>query len=207
MPIYKTITISTNTKLAIWHIEEALDDLAQNVTLSTYCQQKYEAMGSLIHRKGFLSIRHLLAYFGYSDQDLEYDEKGKPHLKDGNFISISHSFQYTGLIISDKPIGIDIEKQRSKIKNIAAKFTPFKKYSHIRDDDELMRKLTIVWCAKESTYKLYGKKGLFFLRDMDVDDFEIKDGATTVNVLNQKDQPQYQIKFLEFDGFTCAYTY
>lgn len=207
MPIYKTITISPNTKLAIWHIEEALDDLAQNVTLSTYCQQKYEAMGSLIHRKGFLSIRHLLAYFGYSDQDLEYDEKGKPHLKDGNFISISHSFQYTGLIISDKPVGIDIEKQRSKIKNIAAKFTPFKKYSHIRDDDELMRKLTIVWCAKESTYKLYGKKGLFFLRDMDVDDFEIKDGATTVNVLNQKDQPQFQIKFLEFDGFTCAYTY
>lgn len=207
MPIYKTITISPNTHLAIWHIDEELAELSRDVVLSNYCREKYNGISSMIHKKGFLSIRHLLAYFGYADRDLTYDEKGKPHLNDGNFISITHSFQYTGVIISDKPVGIDIEKQRSKIINIAAKFTPVKKYSHIKDDDELMRKLTVVWCAKESTYKLYGKKGLFFLRDMDVDDFDMTDSATTVRVFNQKDQPQYQIKFLEFDGFTCAYTY
>lgn len=207
MPIYKTITIKPKTHLAIWHIDEELYELAQKVVLSPYCQEKYDAMGSLIHKKGFMSIRHLLQYFGYSDQDLNYDEKGKPHLNDGNFISISHSFQYTGLIISDQPVGIDIEKQRHKIRKIASKFTPVNKYDHIKDERELMRKLTVVWCAKESTYKLYGKKGLFFLRDMDVDDFQLNDRSTTVRVLNQEDQPEYKIDFLEFDGFTCAYTY
>ena len=207
MPIYKTITIKSNTKLAIWHIDESIDQLASNIKLSSFCQQKYDAMTSLIHQKGFMSIRHLLDHFGYKDHDLEYDDKGKPHLKDGRYISISHSFEYTGVIVSEQPVGIDIEKQRPVIKKIATKFTPVQKYSHINNEDDLIRKLTVVWCAKESTYKLYGKKGLFFLRDMDVDDFDLADQLTTVRVLNQKHQPTYQIQFLEFDGFTCAYTY
>ena len=124
MPIYKTITIKSNTKLAIWHVDESIDELAENIKLSRFCQQKYDAMSSLIHRKGFMSIRHLLDFFGYTDHDLQYDNKGKPHLKDGKHISISHSFQYTGVIISDQPVGIDIEKQRPIIKKIAHKFTP-----------------------------------------------------------------------------------
>ena len=207
MPIYKTITIKPKSQLAIWHIEESIKELELNIKLSCFCQQKYEAMSSLIHRKGFMSIRHLLDYFGYSDHDLLYDDKGKPHLKDGKYISISHSFEYTGLIISDHPVGIDIEKQRPVIKKIAHKFTPVSKYEHINDENERIRKLTVVWCAKESTYKLYGKKGLFFLKDMDVEDFSLADELSVVRVLNQEHQPTYQIKFMEFNGFTCAYTY
>ena len=207
MPIYKTITIKPRSHLAIWHIEESIDELAKDIELSCFCQHKYEAMSSLIHRKGFMSIRHLLDYFGYNDHDLMYDDKGKPHLKDGKYISISHSFEYTGLIISDHPVGIDIEKQRPVIKKIAHKFTPVSKYEHINDDNERIRKLTVVWCAKESTYKLYGKKGLFFLKDMDVEDFSLADELSVVRVLNQEQQPTYQIKFMEFNGFTCAYTY
>jgi len=207
MPIYKTITIQPDIKLALWHVDESIDQLEKGIKLSPFCQQKYKAMSSLVHRKGFMSIRHLLHYFGYTDFDLEYDDKGKPHLKDGRHISISHSFQYTGVIISDKPVGIDIEKQRPIIKKIAHKFTPLRKYKHINDDQVLIKKLTVVWCAKESTYKFYGKKGLFFLKDIDVVDFNLADQKTTVRVLNQQHQPTYQIKFLEFDGFFCAYTY
>ena len=46
----------------------------------------------------------------------------KPNLKDGKNISISHSFDYSVIIVSDKIIGIDIEKQRDKIKRISSRF-------------------------------------------------------------------------------------
>ena len=42
-----------------------------------------------------------------------------------NFISITHSFDYAAIIVSDKPVGIDIEKVRSKITRIVKKFIGF----------------------------------------------------------------------------------
>ena len=79
-------------------------------------------MKSEIHRRGFMSIRHLMAEAGYVDHDLFYDELGKPHLKNGSNISITHSFNFTAIILSDRKVGIDIEKRRDKILKIANKF-------------------------------------------------------------------------------------
>ena len=64
---------------------------------------------------------------GYKDKDLYYDYMGKPHLHDGRHISITHSYEFTGIIIvsSKEKVGIDIEKQRDKIIRIAKKFTTF----------------------------------------------------------------------------------
>ncbi len=77
-------------------------------------------MKSGIHQCGFLSVRRLIAEFGYSDVDLLYDEHGKPHLEDGKYISITHSFNFCAVIVSDFKVGIDIEKQRPIITNIAS---------------------------------------------------------------------------------------
>ena len=72
-------------------------------------------MKSELHRRAFLSIRHLLGLEGYQDSNLIYSDLGKPYLKDGKHISISHSHDFTGIIISDsQEVGIDIEKQSEK---------------------------------------------------------------------------------------------
>ena len=113
-----------------------------------------EGMKSEIHRRGFLSIRHLLKEEGYVDEDLIYDEFGKPHLRDGKNISITHSNHFTAIIVGQgQEVGIDIEKQRDKILRIAHKFTPIEEYRTIANTDALIRKLTIVWGCKESLYK------------------------------------------------------
>ncbi|GAA0755014.1 4'-phosphopantetheinyl transferase family protein [Psychroflexus lacisalsi] len=205
MPIYKRITIDKATYALIWKIEETLEFLENGIELTDYCRNRYEEMKSEIHKKGFMSIRHLLNEFGYSDFDLEYDEKGKPHLKDGKHISITHSFEFTGVIVSDKKVGIDIEKQREKIKLIAPKFTPIEEYKALGDGEDLIRKLTIVWGAKESLYKLYGKRGLLFLHDIFVEDFDISEQKTTARVTHDKKITFYTLNFLEFEGFTCVY--
>ena len=205
MPIYKRITVDEATEALIWKIEETLEYLESEIELTDYCRSRYDGMSSKIHKKGFMSIRHLLKNFGYSDFDLNYDENGKPHLNDGKHISITHSFEFTAIIVSDKKVGVDIEKQRDKIKRIAPKFTPIEEYKALGDGDDLIRKLTIVWGAKESLYKLYGKKGLLFLHDIFVEDFDITEQKTTARVTHNNKMTFYILNFLEFENFTCVY--
>ncbi len=208
MPLYKSLTVDKNTKVLIWKIEESFDDLNTDIILTDKSQTRLDGMKSDLHQRGFLSVRHLLKEAGYTDADLIYDEFGKPHLKDGKHISITHSFTFSGIIISDNvPVGIDIEKQREKILKIAHKFTPFEEYKTIANVDALISKLTIVWGAKESLYKIYGKKKLLFLHHIYIEDFKFSDEKTTGEIRYEGVISSYNIHFLEFEGFTCVFAF
>ena len=141
---------------------ESYDELLQPLALKPESLERVLGMKSEIHQRGFLSVRHLLRSFGYTDQDLFYDEFGKPHLKDGKHISISHSFTFSGIAISDSEIGIDIEKQRDKISIIAHKFVDYEFDYLDKEASNYIRKLTVIWCIKESLYKLFATPGMLF---------------------------------------------
>ena len=205
MPLYKTITVNPHTKVFIWKIEESFEAPSEGIDLTKNCANRVVNMKSDLHRRGFMSIRHLLALGGYTDHDLYYDENGKPHLTGDKHISITHSFNFSAIIISDIEVGIDIEMQRSKILRIAHKFTPIEEYRTIANEDAMMRKLTIVWCAKESLYKSFAEKGVSFLENIYVEDFRLDETKTTATVTYEDKQQQYDVDFLEFEEFTCAY--
>ncbi len=208
MPLYRTITVNKDIKAAIWQVTETEAELGAPVVLTEHCQQRFNGMKSTMHRRAFLSIRHLMAKYGYSDADLYYDENGKPHLHDGTRISITHSHQFTAVILGKGvEVGIDIEKQRDKILRIAHKFTPLSEYRTMANSDALVRKLTMVWGAKESLYKIYGQKGLSFLQHIVVSDFDMDQGATTAVIRYRGKKSQYHVYFIEFEGFTCAYAH
>jgi len=206
MGLYKTLIVNNTTKVLIWNITETLDELLTGITLTPNSEARVSCMKSELHQKGFVSVRHLLKELGYSDNDLMYDGYGKPHLKDGKHISITHSFTFAAIIISDdKPVGIDMEKRRDKILKIAHKFTPIDAYKSIANHDALVSKLTIVWGAKESLYKIYGKKKLLFLDHIYIEDFSFETNTTTGKVLYEGETTEYDVHFLEIDDFTCVY--
>ena len=208
MALYKTLTVSPTTKVLIWKIEETIEELKLGITLTSNSEARLNSMKSEIHQKGFLSIRHLLKEINLTDSDLHYDEFGKPHLDKGRFISITHSFGFTAIIFSyESVVGIDIEKQREKILKIAHKFTPIEEYKTIANVDALISKLTIVWGAKESLYKIYGKKKLLFLHHIYIEDFKFADEKTTGEIRFNGEETSYNIQFLEFEGFTCVFAY
>ena len=206
MPLYKTIHISPAVRLHIWKITENEEYLSEGVVLNESNNIRVNGMKSELHRRGFLSIRHLMRLEGYEDKDLYYDGAGKPHLKDGNHISITHSFEFTGIIVSSKEkVGIDIEKQREKIIKIAHKFTTLKTDLPERNQNELIRKLTILWGAKESLYKICEIPDLSFRQHIFIEpEFMRKDwfyGEVYVDALHSS----YSISCVEFEGFTCVY--
>lgn len=205
MPLYKRITVNPHTKVLIWKIEESLEELSRGIELSSHCQRRLDTTTSDIHKRGFMSVRQLLGEAGYVDQDLIYDGNGKPHLKDGKHISITHSFEFSGIIISDQEVGIDIEKQREKILRIANKFTPIEEYRTIANTAALIRKLTIVWGGKESIYKLYAQRGVSFLQHIHIEDFDFDVGETTGKVFFRNVTSSYRLWFQELEGFTCVY--
>ncbi len=203
MPLYKTITLKGNTKVLIWKIEESFEDLQQNIILTDNCKSRIAGMKSELHRRGFLSVRQLLNVAGYEASDLYYDDYGKPHLKDDKHISITHSFIFSGIIISSNiEVGIDIEKQREKISIIAHKFVNYE-YNYLTDSD--VRKLTVVWCVKESLYKVFATHGMSFIQHTKVIPFGL-DECKTVGWIHYKSKiEKYNVDFFEFEGFTCAY--
>ena len=192
--------------MLIWKIEESFEELCKGITLTPLCSERVQGMKSDIHRRGFMSVRHLLAEAGYEDSDLFYDEVGKPHLRDGKYISITHSFNFSGIIVSDREVGIDIEKQREKILLIAPKFTPIEEYRTLANTDALIRKLTIVWGAKEAVYKLYAQPKVSFLQHINITDFDFDEQKTTGKVTFNGQTSWYEFEFIEFEGFTCVYT-
>ncbi len=205
MPLYKTITVDDSTNVLIWKIEESYESLCKGIELTEHCQRRVDNMKSDLHKRGFMSIRHLLGVFGYKDHDLYYDDFGKPYLKDGKQISITHSFEFAGIIISDKLVGIDIEKQREKIQRIAHKFIDSEKDFIDQQHENKTRALTVIWGAKESLYKLYATTGLSFEQHIHIMPFDLGMPFTAGSIHYKDKISHYDITFSEFDGFTCVY--
>ncbi|MGY6648553.1 4'-phosphopantetheinyl transferase family protein [Wenyingzhuangia sp. IMCC45574] len=165
MPLFKTIEITQNTTIFVWKITESLDFL-KDVYLSKNSLDRLNSMKSIPHQKGFLSIRHLLKQINLTDNDLYYNECGKPLLKNNQNISITHSFDFSAIVISNCQVGIDIEKNRPKINVIKHRFTDF-----IQKDlaeKEFIQQLTHIWAAKESMFKIHPCGGMSFKNDLKI---------------------------------------
>ncbi|PCI31614.1 MAG: 4-phosphopantetheinyl transferase [Flavobacteriaceae bacterium] len=206
MPLYKTIKPHANTIIFVWNIKDSLAKLSENMPLSDNSIERLKHMRSELHRRGFLSVRHLLKTAGYTDFDLYYTPNGKPHLKDGKNISITHSYEFSAIIISDYEIGIDIEKNRSKITRIASKFTDYK-VDFEEQTAEQIEKLTVIWGAKESLYKIYPYGGLTFRNDIKVTPFKLNDAKTTAWIKSTDWDKKYNIQFEKIENFTLVYAH
>ena len=205
MPLYKTLHPNSQTTVKIWEITESYKDLMESITLKPKSLERVLGMKSEMHQCGFVSVRHLLKEFGYTDVELHYDDNGKPYLNNGKYISITHSFTFSAVIISDSKVGIDIEKQREKITVIAHKYCDYEfDYLNI-NAKEYIKKLTVIWCIKESLYKLFATPGLSFKQHILVIPFALEDN-TTISWIDYEDKKQrFTANYFEFEEFTCSY--
>ncbi|MFP9100162.1 4'-phosphopantetheinyl transferase family protein [Flavobacterium sp. RHBU_24] len=205
MPLYKSLIIDADTKLLVWQNTEPLEELYNAVNLKDVCEQKLAKMKSEQHQKGFLGVRKLMQHIGYTDFDLFYDPNGKPHLKDGRNISITHSYAYSAILVSSRQAGIDMEMQREKIITISAKFLD-KEFAFLdTTHKDYIRMLTVLWGVKESVYKMVSRKGLSFKRDVEVFPFELESGRGETAFSFEDVKARVTFHFLEMEGFTLVY--
>jgi len=204
MAFFKKINFTSNTDIYIWKITENFDFLFKNVVLKPSSLDRVSGMKSESHKKGFLAVRMLLQHCGYTDHDLRYDEVGKPSLLDGKKISITHSFDFSVIAISEEEIGIDIELRRDKVLRIANKFSNESFLNDLEDSDKI-RTLTVLWGAKESIFKIMNELGISFLDHIMVSPFKIQDqkAQAVLNFNNQK--MDFDIFYKEIENYTLVY--
>ena len=215
MPLYKIIEHNSSTRILIWNITESLEELRQEVELNEKNKLRLGGMKSEMHQRAFLSVRKLLVAAGYTDFDLYYDEFGKPHLHKKNYhtefteVSITHSHHFSAIILSNEPVGIDIEMQREKILKIAHKFVNDVELNRLQKTDTLehIKKLTVKWGAKEAIFKIKNEKGISFKDHINVQPFELNEQEAIANLNFNGINQQFTIHFSELDtNFTLVYT-
>ena len=165
MPIYKQYQLNSFSKLWVWHITEGEEELIKYVSLGLNCTNRLEAITHTNHRKGFLAVRSLLNFANISPDNLHYTDNGKPYLLNGPYISFSHTNDFAAIAVGKSPIGVDVERHRTKVKRVAQKFVNPKDQAPL----DTIAALTDLWCVKESIYKAISIPGIRMSKDISVD--------------------------------------
>ena len=206
MPLLKIIALNDYTQLLVWKITETFYELFQSVALKDVSLARVENMKAEGHQKGFLSVRRLLMEAGYTDFDLYYDEFGKPHLKDGKHISISHSHDFSVIVVSDVNVGADLEILKDKTLKIAPRFMDVSHLENLSPEDKLI-KTTVVWGIKEAVFKIKNVIGISFKDHIFEDDFNLADKKCIVELRidNRVEKINILFDFIENYVFVCAF--
>lgn len=212
MPLHKVVYLQPNTKLYLWKISEDFDTLFREVRLKDSSLARLEGMKSESHQKGFLAVRMILQHLEYTDFDLLYDEFGKPHLKPQGCsikdleLSISHSHDFSAIVISEQKVGLDLEQLKNKILKIAPRFMDI---SHLENlsTDEKIKKATVIWGIKESIFKLKNEVGISFSDHISENAFTFDDKITTAQLKFNNKEENFKIRFDQEEDyiFVCAF--
>jgi phosphopantetheinyl transferase len=164
MALSKIVKINEKLRWALWEIEESgrereqynsiIKDTDGALSRISHPQKKSEFMASR------LALHQLLKQDGQSAYRLSKDKYGKPYLENSPLhISLAHAYPFAVAAVSHSPVGIDIEKPSEKLRAVRHKFLHEEEHHFsIHQLDTLCQ----IWCAKESIYKLYGRKKLSF---------------------------------------------
>ncbi|WP_309642677.1 4'-phosphopantetheinyl transferase superfamily protein [Flavobacterium sp.] len=207
MPLYKTISVNPTTKILLWKITESFEEISSGMQLKEKSALRLNNMKSELHQRAFLSVRKLLHEAGYSDFDLHYDAFGKPYFDDGKHISISHSHEFSSIILSNQNVGIDLEMQRDKITAIAHKFAETESHFLNPTEKDYIQKLTVIWGAKEAIFKIRNEVGISFKDHIRIHPFEINQKQTNATLDFENKKTQYAIFFEEVENFTLVYAF
>ncbi len=206
MPLHSIINPNAATQIYVWKINETFEDLFDEVALNDINLIRLNTMKSEQHQCGFLSVRKLLQEAGLSDFDLFYTPNGKPYLKNGKHISISHSHQFSALIISDQPVGIDLEIQKEKALKIASRFMNVVHLENLSETDQI-KKATVIWGIKEAIFKLKNEKGISFPNHIFETEFVLSDQKTTAQLRFNNLIENFAIQFEEMEDYILVYAF
>jgi len=212
MPLHKVIYLDNKTKLYLWKITEDFDTLFSQISLKDSSLARLDEMKSESHQKGFLAVRMLLQHLEYNDFDLYYDAYGKPHIKPQGCsikdieISISHSNDFSAIVISEQKVGMDLEQLKDKTLRIAPRFMNILHLENLSEEEKI-KKATVVWGIKESIFKIKNEKGISFPNHIFEDDFTFEDKTATATLKFNDKEEKFKIQFdlVEDYIFVCAF--
>ena len=182
MPSVKTKVLGKEQEWALWHITETEQELSF-AAMETCPDDIIHEQKRLEWLAARALIKSMVEDFGLEYYGIHKDEFGKPFLKEHpHQMSLSHSFPFVAAQLDrNRSVGIDLEQPKEKLRTIAHRvFSP----EEVKDAENDIVKLCVYWCAKESLYKIYGKRNLLFTDHLHVMPFSLSEHGSLIGKIN-----------------------
>lgn len=210
MPLTRIYHPLPSLQIAFWTVTEKPVDL---LAASGETAVDYEKIKDFHPNRQaeILAVRCLLRrLLGTDYQGIEYDDRGKPNLVNSTlFMSISHSKNQVAVALNSKEeIGIDLEYFSDRIIRLQQKFMSAAELAFCvaLEEKEALTKKTLIWSAKESLYKWYGKKELDFRKHLLISDFSLsKQGKFKGQIKKESLHSDLNVGYLVFEDFVLTY--
>lgn len=202
MPKIQNVLIESSSfiKIGLWRITEGQDEL---LAIGTNCQylEDIQNIKSQVRRLEYLATRALLQDMIGNTAEIRHYSSGKPYLTDGRNISISHTKEYVAVAVSDDyNVALDIEYVSDRVCRVANRF--------LRDDElaETTIQKLLVWCAKETLYKLHSEDELVFedMRAVDIPNLDSVSSGKFI-IQNMKRMQNIAINFIVTDDYVFTF--
>lgn len=194
--------------LGIWKITESKQELVNLLGNHLIDLSKPINPAENVGTHWFASRVLLQNLFNADRIEIHKNENNKPTLfidHEKYFISISHSYEYVGILFSKThEIGFDIEKIDERIHRVANKF--------LNTNEQLfaLNKLTqtLIWSAKESIYKWYSKKELDFKKNMEILNFNAEKQGSFNAILNKNETiNNLKVHYFQLENYVFTYCF
>lgn len=208
MPIVFTKNITKDIILGLWKITEPKSFFVEKLGTHLIDKSKPINHAENVGLHWFASRFLLQQLFKASRIEIHKNENNKPTLfidDEKYYVSISHSFEYVGIMFSKyHEIGFDIEKVDARIERVSHKF--------LNDNERLFANnittKTLIWSAKESVYKWYGKKELDFKLHMEMQSFTEKNEGNFTCLLSKLDfKREIIINYFLIDNYVFTFCF
>lgn len=208
MPLIHSEKGKHNTDIAIWEIHENLAFFKERLELT---EEDIAFLENIHERRAieWAASRYLLKTM--LDRPVPFeciaDQHGKPFIPDDpRHLSISHSWGMAMIGLSDKTLGVDIQRESDKIERLRSKFVADDEYppgvDHIN-----VETLHLAWSAKEAMFKLFAKGELDFKKHLklqlppDVDRYGVINGT----ILKNEVEIRCEINYRFIRGYIWVY--
>ena len=193
--------VTDGARLGLWHMDEEPEQLLDRYPHLRRLEIPYK---NATRQREFLCVRALLHEMTGDDTlQIDHEESGRP-VVNGWLVSISHTRGYAVLMLAPssllpppstlhpQAVGVDIEYRSDRIAKIASHFIRPDESSLLPPSPEAVEQMLVLWCAKETLYKLHSEDNLHYF-DMRSQGMQLSSDGGTLTLENLKRGEQVTI--------------
>ena len=207
MPLLKICHNGPYDAWAVWEVKEDEDFFSGELPQCDRCPEDILFPAKRIEwTAGRFLVKYLFNTCGMDYRGLRKDESGKPFPVESDAqVAISNSLPYIAVQVHESaPVGIDIEKPRKNIKMVMDRILSRPERGDAGTD---RRKMMIYWCAKEAMFKIHGRRGVIFSKELRVRPFQRSGSGTLDGTITAGGrETKVKLDYLQQSGFTLVTT-
>jgi 4'-phosphopantetheinyl transferase len=196
--------INSDSLTGLWRISESEEELRELLSFV-----KAETFSNPQRTLQWLASRVLLQEV-LQEMDLGHAVlhkllSGRPVLDaEGFHVSISHTLEYAAVVVSNQPIGVDVEMLGNRISRVRHKFMNDADFELLNAEDDIAG-MHLVWSAKEALFKYHPEGALDFRQHLHLK--KIEEGLLSGQIKKGNEQEDLLLPYEFLQGGVIAWAY